>query len=230
VLAKVSEIAHHVHDWWTIPAMGCNERLATVCKGLRISDFVLTSPLGRGRWAPLALELCAPANEGEDAGIAEERHLVVPWKTFADVVESILGLVYVNCGFEEACAVADELQLSFPIDRTRSPGLQNNQIRPKPKPNLIAAASAFTGHMKWLKHELVEEAFTHPTALHPVVPSYQRLEWVGDAVLCLSIREWIYHNFNSLPVGDSVMLSAALESKWVTHHWEHEICVRLNCF
>jgi dsRNA-specific ribonuclease len=101
------------------------------------------------------------------------------------------------------------------MDKSRSSGLQMNQSRPEPKPSLLAAATAFTGHTTWLKHELVEEAFTHPTALHPVVPSYQRLEWVGDAVLCLAIREWIYKTFISLPVGDSVMVSAALESKRV---------------
>ena len=52
----------------------------------------------------------------------------------------------------------------------------------------------------------------HPSANHPSVPSYQRLEWVGDAVLCLAVRAWILENFPELTLGDMVVYEAALVS------------------
>ena len=48
--------------------------------------------------------------------------------------------------------------------------------------------------------KLLLEARTHPSALHPPVPSYQRLEWVGDAVIELVTRTWLYHVFPFLSV------------------------------
>lgn len=79
-----------------------------------------------------------------------------------------------------------------------------------PKSNLLEAATSFTGQKVFKRCELVEEAFTHPTAMHPVTPSYQRLEWVGDAVLCLAVREWIFNTFPGADVGQMVAMEASL--------------------
>jgi dsRNA-specific ribonuclease len=59
---------------------------------------------------------------------------------------------------------------------------------------------------------LIEEALTHPSAIYQEVPSYQLLEWCGDAVLCLAMREWVYTEFPDMPVGDMVTLEGALVS------------------
>ncbi|CAB9506327.1 Dicer-like protein 1 [Seminavis robusta] len=192
--------------------MGCNDRLAIICKSFRIDSFLLTSPLGRGQWAPATLELYAADTPGNDNGLGVAVEDPITGKTCADVVESLLGLVYLSRGYEAAFAVADELLVTLPSHRDDKGKLRLGQDRPKPKPQLIAAATAFTGHRHFTKYELVEEAFTHPTAMHPNVPSYQRLEWVGDAVLCLAVREWIFKTFISMPVGDCVMVSATLEA------------------
>eukprot|EP00009_Paramoeba_aestuarina_P011425 CAMPEP_0201541118 /NCGR_PEP_ID=MMETSP0161_2-20130828/71308_1 /ASSEMBLY_ACC=CAM_ASM_000251 /TAXON_ID=180227 /ORGANISM="Neoparamoeba aestuarina, Strain SoJaBio B1-5/56/2" /LENGTH=308 /DNA_ID=CAMNT_0047948631 /DNA_START=30 /DNA_END=953 /DNA_ORIENTATION=+ len=53
---------------------------------------------------------------------------------------------------------------------------------------------------KFKNPKLLLEARTHPSALHPPVPSYQRLEWVGDAVVELVTRTWLFHVFPFLSV------------------------------
>lgn len=40
----------------------------------------------------------------------------------------------------------------------------------------------------------------------------QRLEWIGDAVLCLAAREWIYRHFPERSVGSMVLREALLVS------------------
>ena len=58
---------------------------------------------------------------------------------------------------------------------------------------------------------VVEESFTHPTNLSTTSNlSFQRIEWIGDAVLRLAIRKWIYKKFPDLELGNMVLLEASL--------------------
>lgn len=57
---------------------------------------------------------------------------------------------------------------------------------------------------------IIQEAFTHPTLIHSKVPCYQRLEWIGDAVLCLAARSWVYTNYPNLQVKDMVLIETVL--------------------
>lgn len=60
---------------------------------------------------------------------------------------------------------------------------------------------------------LLEEAVTHPSATQTTVSSYQRLEWIGDAVVCLCVREWLFrHCANKLETKDLVMMEDAMVS------------------
>ena len=189
--------------------MGCNDRLAITCKNLKIDHFLLTSPLGRRQWAPSSLELYTPTTAGSDTGDGYALKETIPQKTRADVIESLLGIVYLTSGYDEASAVADELQVTLARDRkANSPADRRISV----KPQMLAAATALTGHTDFKRHDLVQEAFTHPTAMHPEVPSYQRLEWTGDAVLCLAAREWIFKTFPAMEVGQMVAMEASLVS------------------
>ena len=186
--------------------MGCNDRLELACKNLKIDQFILTSPLGRGQWSPATLELYKPAVPGVDSGTGVTVKSAVPGKTCADVIESILGLLY-SVSYEEATSVAEELQITLPKEEVP-------RVKPEPKippkAHLVNTATNFTGHTKFRRYDLIEEAFTHPTAVHPSTPSYQRLEWIGDAVLCLAIRKWIFDTFPTADLGQMVAMEASL--------------------
>ncbi len=133
-------------------------------------------------------------------------------KILADVVESILGLVYLEFGYTMSEQVASELGVILPL-RTNDAGVERNQCRENGNEKLLEVVKLCTGHDKFIRPALVDEAFTHPSAIDTTVPSYQRLEWIGDAVLCLGVREWLYRTFGSkLPLGDMVLMEGAIVS------------------
>ena len=188
--------------------MGCNERLADSCKHLGIDKFILNVPLKRGKWAPVQLKLC-PINDQESMPPTDESE-GPGMKVCADVIEALLGLIYLSLGYKASVEVARELGISLPVDDEDVGLFGNSDFTPRP-PLLKAVAESF-GQESFNSPQLVEEALTHPSAVYQDVSSYQRLEWVGDAVLCLAMREWIFYQYPSKEVGDLVNLESALVS------------------
>jgi dsRNA-specific ribonuclease len=127
-------------------------------------------------------------------------------KTSADLVESILGLVYLHKGFEASFDICEEMGITLPRDDVYETTIPHY----KRKEDLMAFGEKFLGGMKFTHPELLEEAVTHPSCIHEEVPCYQRLEWFGDAVLCLYAREWIYKQYMDLEVGELVILEATV--------------------
>lgn len=130
-------------------------------------------------------------------------------KVCADVIESLLGLVYLSAGYEASLSVARELGLILKRDTTQ---MQASHDKVNPRKALSEICNRLTGKSVFARPALLEEALTHPSAILEDVPSYQRLEFVGDAVLCLAVREWIYTNYPKLLVGDMVTVEGALVS------------------
>jgi len=154
--------------------------------------------LARGKWAPAVFE--------ENEVIEEMQEATNGDKIYADLVEAILGLVYMNSDYETAVAVADELCVTIPWSETQYAEGHNG----KPSKRAINTVKTVTGYERFNAPGLIEEAFTDHSAIRSKVPSYQRLEWIGDAVLCLSIREWVYNSFPDIPLGDMVVIETAV--------------------
>jgi dsRNA-specific ribonuclease len=171
-----------------------------VCRHLQLNRFVMTAPLARGQWLPT----CIDFTEGTELKAEDP----LGSKIYADIVESILGLVYLEFGYVVSLKVADELNVTLPWDDNC---VENSNDHDK-NLQLLNAVRRCTGYHGFKQPELVDEAFTHPSANHPSVPSYQRLEWVGDAVLCLAVREWIFKKFPEISLGEMVVFEAALVS------------------
>jgi endoribonuclease Dicer len=129
-------------------------------------------------------------------------------KMLADIMESLLGLVYLEFDYQTAMAVADELTVTV---HWEEPSLEEPSERVQVDATLLESVLRATGYSGFSRPELVEEAFSH----HPEVPSFERLEWVGDAVLCLSTREWIWNNFSDLELSEMVTMESALVSNEV---------------
>ncbi len=68
------------------------------------------------------------------------------------------------------------------------------------KPNLEELRKRLGYHFE--KPELLEEALTHVSAPNANGQSYQRLEFLGDRVLGLSIAEMLYESFPGAPEGE----------------------------
>jgi ERCC4-related helicase/dsRNA-specific ribonuclease len=192
-------------------AMSNNEYLAAACRRVGFQQYVLTTPLARGEWVPRQLE---SYSRGVDSKLTRRAEAKAGMKVCADVIESILGLIFIHFGFEAATSVGLECGVLLPIGS----GINlEDFIRPYfvPRADAYDAARLATGRGQFNYPPLVEEAFTHPSAVHEAVPSYQKLEWIGDAVLCIAVREWIFRTFPMLPVGDMATVDAALVSNEV---------------
>ena len=64
--------------------------------------------------------------------------------------------------------------------------------------------------------ELLKEALSHPSLsseIRPAPPDNQRLEYLGDAVLELTISTYLYHRFPDLKEGTLTKLRASVVSK-----------------
>jgi len=176
--------------------------------------------LARGQWLPSLLD----AGEGTFLpSRAESRS-----KIFADVIESILGLVYLEFGYDAAFDVGDELQLT--VARHDEPLAEDSVDPAMSNAQLLDIISRTTGYSSMRRTELMEEAFTHASYGNPNLSSYERLEWTGDAVLSLAARRWIWNNFADMGLDRMVTMEGAIVSNGVLafvasqsglHHFLH---------
>lgn len=161
----------------------------------------MTSPLSRGKWIPSPLRQRSSDFGGEASAIRN--------KTMADIVEALLGLIFFEFGYNACMKVGCELGIVLEFKGTKNAGgdfIGKNR-------DLQFVAKTCTGYEKFSRPQLLEEAFTHPSALRTTVSSYQRLEWIGDAVVGLCVREWLFRHYGKeLSLKDMVMMEDALVS------------------
>jgi endoribonuclease Dicer len=135
-------------------------------------------------------------------------------------MEAILGLVYITSGYECCEQVAHELGFlveSPSLPRHMSYAQQAESTKEASLPclsrkDLLNLVRDCLGGYSFQSPILVEEAFTHGSAVYESVSSYQRLEWIGDATLCIAAREYLFREFPGRQVGDLVTLEAAFVS------------------
>lgn len=184
--------------------MGCNKKLVQVCHQCGFERYILSSPLERGKWLPSCLDFT------EDTFVPDE--IRNGQKMFADIIESLLGLVYLESDYPTAMAVGDELNVTV---TWAEPPLETPSGQSNLDTHLLENVQRATGYGEFRRPELLEEALSHPSASNPDVSSYERLEWIGDAVLCLTARRWIWSNFYDLDLSDMVTMESAIVSNEV---------------
>jgi dsRNA-specific ribonuclease len=172
-----------------------------VCGRFGFESFVMSAPLSRRKWMPSPLRQCSINSGQEDSAIR--------MKTMADVVEALLGLIYIEFGYDASVEVCRELGLALDFDDLVNecwPADSNNR-------DLQEIVKGFSGYERFRRPQVLEEAFTHPSAIRTTVSSYQRLEWIGDAVVCLCVREWLFrHCAEEHHLKDMVIMEDALVS------------------
>ncbi len=178
--------------------------LCQICTHLRLENYILTIPLARGKWIPSPLQIRITDAKVNDNGTQR-------LKILADVIESILGMIYLEFGYYTSVKVANELHVTFPWDETDT-SVACGEIGDIDNSELLEVLQKCTGHTEsFSRPKIVSEAFTHPSAIDASVPSYQRLEWIGDAVLCLCAREWLFRNLGEqVSLGDLVVSEGAI--------------------
>lgn len=135
---------------------------------------------------------------------------VLSSKTLADVVEALIGVYYVEGGKIAANHLMSWIGIQVEFDNE---GIES-AIRPSNVPESILRSVDFDAlegalNIKFKERGLLIEAITHASRPSAGVSCYQRLEFVGDAVLDHLITRHLFFTYTNLPPGRLTDLRAA---------------------
>lgn len=135
---------------------------------------------------------------------------VLSSKTLADVVEAFIGIYYVEGGQKAATHLMDWIGIPVEFDVAEGELAQAGCQVPETVLRSInfEALEGHIGH-KFRERSLLVEAITHASRPSSGVPCYQRLEFVGDAVLDHLITRFLFFSYTDLPPGRLTDLRAA---------------------
>ncbi|GKE94940.1 Dicer-like protein, partial [Tanacetum coccineum] len=135
---------------------------------------------------------------------------VLSSKTLADVVEALIGVYYVEGGKQAANHFMRWIGIEVDFDlseigwSTRPTNVPESILRSVNFDSLEAALN-----IKFRDKGLLVEAITHASRPSSGVSCYQRLEFVGDAVLDHLITKHLFFTYTDLPPGRLTDLRAA---------------------
>ncbi|KAL4888389.1 ATP-dependent helicase dcl2 [Aspergillus ambiguus] len=173
-----------------------NQRLARAALELGLDSFIITKMFTPRKWsAPLISE----------KAIEMPAKRAMSTKVLADVVESLIGAAYVDGGYEKAHTCIRRL-------------LPEIEIAPMTAPSTPATSShvmneTLKEHIGYtfVNESLLVEALTHPSCQSdPSTQSYQRLEFLGDAVLDMVVVHAMAHHPAEYPQGEMTLIKHAL--------------------
>ncbi|KAL3639558.1 Dicer-like protein 1 [Castilleja foliolosa] len=135
---------------------------------------------------------------------------VLSGKTLADVVEALIGIYYVEGGKYAANHLMKWIGIDIEFDLKEI----NYSIKPSDVPESILRTIDFDSlegslDLKFNDKGLLVEAITHASRPSHGVSCYQRLEFVGDAVLDHLITKYLFFTYTDLPPGRLTDLRAA---------------------
>ncbi|KNC99522.1 uncharacterized protein SPPG_04913 [Spizellomyces punctatus DAOM BR117] len=177
-----------------------------------IPGYIVGTKLSRTEWAPMKLEKLEE-NAKKEVNKTDENpetgSQLLSDKQIADTVESILGACLDCSGVKGAAqALRNIYSDAFLIDWAGYIKAQQQISEQRPKSNpLTAAKMAKLQSLQDLIHYqfkdpmLLMEALTHPSSKDPNVLNYQRLEFLGDAVLGLLAVRYFFYTYPDLPPG-----------------------------
>ncbi|XP_058180782.1 dicer-like protein 4 [Rhododendron vialii] len=123
-------------------------------------------------------------------------------KTIADVVEALVGAFIVDSGFKAAAAFLKwvGIQVDFEASQVSDICSASTIFKPLSGQVDITALENLLGY-QFLHKGLLVQAFVHPSYNHPWGGCYQRLEFLGDAVLDYLITSYLYSVYPKLKPG-----------------------------
>ncbi|KDP28399.1 hypothetical protein JCGZ_14170 [Jatropha curcas] len=158
------------------------------------------------------------ANDGYEDDEIEDGELesdsssyrVLSSKTLADVVEALIGVYYVEDGKNAANHLMKWIGIQVDFDREEI----DSAIRPSNVPESVLRSIDFDTlegalNIMFKDRGLLVEAITHASRPSSGVSCYQRLEFVGDAVLDHLITRHLFFTYTNLPPGRLTDLRAA---------------------
>ncbi|KAH7179182.1 uncharacterized protein B0J16DRAFT_364077 [Fusarium flagelliforme] len=221
---KGDECLYHVERMLLI----CNQNLFNTAVDCKLPEYIRSLAFNRRTWYPdLTLIKGKALKANKRQSLAD--------KTIADVCEALIGAAYLsskddkmNMAVKAVTQMArskhhsmvtfDDYYAAFKVPDWQKANSNANQRR------LVQKVEESIGyHFK--SAPLLESAFTHPSYTYSgSVPHYQRLEFLGDALLDMAIVEYLYMNF---PLADPQWLTEH-KMAMVSNHFLGCLCVKLN--
>ncbi|KAK4146843.1 dicer-like protein 1 [Dichotomopilus funicola] len=208
------EFEYHVERMLLI----CNRNLFNNALDLHLEEYIRSMAFDRRTWYPEGLTLKRGKHKADASG---GRQHVLADKTIADVCEALIGAAYLTAqagdppGFDlairtvsllvrdknHAMASWPEYYAAYQPPTWQTAPCNSAQLD-------MAARFAERMGYTFTHPRLLRSAFQHPT--YPFafesVPSYQRLEFLGDALLDMACIDFLFHSF---PKADP---------QWLTEH------------
>ncbi|XP_059607608.1 endoribonuclease Dcr-2 [Phlebotomus argentipes] len=155
-------------------------------------------------------------------------------KTVSDAIEAILGVWVATIGIQKSFKLLNFFHI-LPRDLDMENLLRNQQIEPKLSPNITAEdidSHLINPHdfQQRLGYQFRDRAYLLQALTHPSYPAnratgcYQKLEFLGDAVLDIIITSYIFEKCRDLDPGKMTDLRSAL----VNNITLACVCVRNN--
>ncbi|PVH77250.1 ribonuclease III [Cadophora sp. DSE1049] len=192
------EYSYHVDRMLLI----CNKNLKNNAMKLKLYEYIRSQSFNRRAWYPEGLVL----KKGKTA-TAPNTHKLGD-KSIADVCEAMIGAALLT--YHEAkdmdTAVRAVTELVSSENHQVTCFADYYKLYTKPKYQ-IAPATEMQRNLAWQLEQnhpyhfnyprLARSAFTHPSYPYSYehVPSYQRLEFLGDSLLDMACVNFLYHNF-----------------------------------
>ncbi|KAI9750626.1 MAG: hypothetical protein M1835_001365 [Candelina submexicana] len=156
-----------------------NSRLARSALETGLGQYILTKPFTGQKWRPLYNSDLLEPKPGGTRQISS--------KTLADVVEALIGAAFIDGGVSKAltCLAIFVPEISWQPLGFRLTSLYETIPLSIPLPPHLVGLQTLIGY-HFTKSILLIEAMTHPSftgGTLSVSSSYQRLEFLGDAVL-----------------------------------------------
>lgn len=179
---------------------------------LKLSQYICSQNLSHRFWRPPNFT----SKEDSSEIIKSLNFHKLSDKTLADVVESTLGASYIsskdnkNDSLEEALHTAHQLLVALEKVKTWSDfqtvylyerTLHKLQTAYDPlldQPVDVEKVSDILGY-QFKNKSLITEALTHASVPYSSVPCYQRLEFLGDAVLDFCVTNYLFKKYHTAP-------------------------------
>lgn len=200
--------------------------LANECK---LYSYMTTEAFEPRHWRPLGFKRLDDTEE-------VNRYLnyqQISDKTMADLVEAILGGAYLEYGLEGGLDAA--LKLGFPFKGMNNPSeASEDNLKTYAMSTPLAkelssvdlpSIEKILGY-RFKKPLLLVEALTHASYLAPNVSCYQRLEFLGDAVLDILATHYVYEKY---PNADQGVIHI-IKSACVNNNLLSTICIERRIY
>ncbi|KAJ7179907.1 hypothetical protein C8R43DRAFT_1084028 [Mycena crocata] len=194
-----------------------NDTLFRSFESAGLASYVQSKPFSAKTWQPPNFRTSEEDQQKADANRQrKENEQRLGDKVVADVAEGILGAAYLSGGSDTALMAAKAMCIPFPnvekwSDFGRKLLLPPPTISAKLKTGAIPAVESIMKH-KFKHPHLLAQALTHSSVSAYERVSYERLEFIGDAILDFLVIRHIFDRDPKLSPGGLTLLKGAMVS------------------